>query len=217
MTADATAVPSERSSSRFPMLQALSMTVPVPTTADSLLACCTCRTACSAYAGMLGSALVRSQVRRVGQKYQSGLLPEFWKCPTSRRRRLPVCEWCASHRRAVAALRPAPVQGRSGGQFCRENAFCNAKSLKIGASGGAAQAAEANGCLSLIFTLVHHFAPLFGNSTPRPRNVTRRPPGSPLHAVAGLRVARERGAESIFFRSQSYTAPSTPQPSALVF
>ena len=40
-----------------------------------------------------------------------------------------------------------------------------AKLLKIGASGGAAQAAEAKGDKSLIFTLVHHFDSHFGNST----------------------------------------------------
>ena len=45
--------------------------------------------------------------------------------------------------------------------------FLSAKSLKIGASGGAAQAAEAIGRASLNFTVVHLFASHFGNPTPQ--------------------------------------------------
>ena len=53
----------------------------------------------------------------------------------------------------IAVLRSAPMWGRSGASSVEELAFMSAKSLKIGASGGAAQAAEAMGGKSLIFRI----------------------------------------------------------------
>ena len=67
----------------------------------------------------------------------------------------------------IAVLRSAPMWGRLGASSVEELAFMSAKSLKIGASGGAAQAAEAKGGKSLNFALVSHFDSHFGNSTPK--------------------------------------------------
>ena len=80
----------------------------------------------------------------------------------------PACECAFPQRRAVVALRLVLVWGRLGGRLRGKNAFVSAKLLKIGASGGAAQAAEANRAHYRFFhwTVSAHVAAPFGIQSP---------------------------------------------------
>ena len=114
---------------------------------------------------------MRSQVRRLSPKYQSGLLPEFRNAQEdSGAAAVLPARWCASvctfpQRRAVADLYCLEISFGLGSRrrliALKKGLYFSAKSLKIGASGGAARAAEAKGCQLSLFTVSYVFVAPF--------------------------------------------------------